>query len=72
MTRFQIYDTNGAIRDVCANLHPDRMRILLSIFRTHCAVEGKQYEYNHFVNWLRKYHDVDVVYTPEDMNRIDM
>jgi hypothetical protein len=70
--RFDIYDTNGEPREVDANTSPDRMRVLLSIFRTHCVTQGKAYEFNHFMNWLKKYYSIILTYTDSDSVRIDM
>lgn len=72
MTAFAFYDTSGEVRQIEANCEPDDMRIWLSMFKTECMVERKAYEYNHFVNWLAKYHDVKVVYAPLKRVRVDM
>lgn len=72
MTKFAFYDTHGEVRNIEANCGADDMRIWLSLFKTECAVEKKAYQYNHFVNWLKKYHDVEVVYEPLTRTRVDM
>jgi hypothetical protein len=72
MVQYDIYDTNGKLRAVTAPISSDRMRVLLSVFKTHCVQQGKEYEFNHFANWLRKYHDINMEYVEEDAIRIDM
>ena len=72
MTNYNIYDTKGQLREVSAPIVADGLRILLSLFKTHCVQQGKEYEFNHFANWLRKYHDVNLVYTDTEAIRIDM
>lgn len=69
---FVIYDTHGKARHVYSGVSDGEMRILLSIFKTHCATEGTSYEYNHFVNWVKKYHDIDIEYAQKEPTRIDM
>lgn len=73
MTRFALYDTNKQVRDVQADIEVAHMQMFLSEFRTHCAVEGKAYEFNHFKNWLKRYKDLELKYqevTPA--MRVDM
>jgi len=70
--KFEIYDTNGKARNVTADVTADEMRNLVSKFKTHCAIEGSAYEFNHFKNWANKYHGVTVRYISENAVRIDM
>jgi hypothetical protein len=51
---YEIYDTNGIKRLVTTDMDLEDLRARLSQFRTHCAVEKKAYEVNHFINWLNK------------------
>jgi hypothetical protein len=60
------------MRLVEANLKPDEMRVMLSMFKTHCAVEGSMYEFNHFKNWLKKNHNTVLEYENTVPVRIDM
>jgi hypothetical protein len=71
--RFQLFDSFGGVRDISAEVTVCELRNLLSEFKTHCAVEESAYEYNHFVNWLKKYHGISVKkYANEKLTRIDM
>jgi hypothetical protein len=72
MTHFDLYDTAGEVRHVTADCTEDQMRILLSMFKTECIVEQKVYQYNHFVNWLKKYHQISITYEPLKRVRVDM
>ena len=72
MTQFEIHDPNGRVRSVISSASPDKMRILLTIFKTHCVTEGSAYEFNHFMNWLKKHYGVLVSFVPDDPVRIDM
>lgn len=58
--RYELYDQNNKCRDVEADINPDEMRNLLSSFKTHTKEQNSAYEYNHFVNWARKHHHVDI------------
>jgi hypothetical protein len=71
--RFELFDTNGKMRNVMAGVTADDMRNLVSKFKTHCAIENSAYEFNHFKNWAKKYHGVVIRYISEDdIERIDM
>jgi hypothetical protein len=71
--RYELYDTNGKMRNVEAALTPDQFRIMLSEFKTHCAEERLQYEYNHFVNWVKKNSGILISYSETSRPvRIDM
>lgn len=72
MTNFGVFDTNGKMRLVSANLTTDQMRIFLGAFKTHCAIEGSAYEFNHFVNWLKKNYGIKIEYTDTTFQRVDM
>lgn len=55
---------------------PDAMdnyfRALLSKFKTHCAVNGSDYQINHFGNWLNKYHGITMRFVTTNATRVDM
>lgn len=71
--RFFIYDTAGKVRDCTADCNLWQMQAMVSEFRTHCIVERKQYEFNHFVNWANKYKNIQIKYTDlTDGQRVDM
>jgi len=71
--RFKMYDSMRNVRDIAADISVCEMRNLLSEFRTHCAINESAYEYNHFQNWIKKYHGVVIKkYTPDAVTRIDM
>lgn len=70
--KFEVYDTNGKARNVMADVTADEMRNLVSKFKTHCAIERSAYEFNHFKNWAKKYHGVEIRYISENAVRIDM
>jgi hypothetical protein len=72
MTRFEIYDTTGKLRIVTAPETAAEMRNLLGIFKTDCAKNQSAYEYNHFVNWAKKHHGVDIQFDGGAAERIDM
>ena len=55
---FVLYDSFGGVRNIATDITVDELRIYLSEFKTHCAVNNSAYEYNHFVNWLKKYKSV--------------
>ena len=71
--RFLIYDTTGKVRDCTADIPLISMQAYVSEFRTHCRVEEKAYEFNHFCNWMNKYKNVPVKYTDmSEAMRVDM
>ena len=71
--RFLIYDTNGKPRDCMADLQLWQLQACVTEFKTHCNVEGKPYEFNHFANWLNKYKNVQLKYTDlTEAQRVDM
>lgn len=75
--RFELFDTNGKGRNIVADVSADEMRVLLSKFKTHCAIDSRngersEYEYNHFVNWVKKYHSIVIKYVSENAIRVDM
>lgn len=71
--KYDLYDTNGRVRKVTTVAMPDAMRILISKFKTHCMVEGSAYEFNHFVNWAKKYHGITISYVDDTQAiRLDM
>jgi hypothetical protein len=71
--RFEFYDTNGELHDVTANIEVSELRAYLSEFKTHCIVGKSAYQFNHFVNWLRKYYGISINQrTFEVSERIDM
>jgi hypothetical protein len=72
VTSFELYDTKGKQRYVSSTLDVFGMRQKLSEFKTHCAIENKQYEYNHFVNWLKFHWGETVVYDTQERYRVDM
>lgn len=71
--RFVLYDTMGNVRDIIADITVCEMRSLLSEFKTHCAMNESAYEYNHFQNWIKKYHGIVIKkFTNDVVTRIDM
>jgi len=58
--RFEFYDTKSVLHNVTADIGIDELRSLLSAFKTHCIIDDSDYQYNHFVNWIRKYHGVSI------------
>ena len=72
MTRFELYDTNGKVRYLSCELNLDQMRICLGMFKTHCAEENSEYEFNHFRNWLKKNSNVSINFEDEMRFRVDM
>ena len=72
LTRFDFYDTNDRLHRVEAPVSADEMRALLVVFRTHCKVVNGSYQYDHFKNWLKKYHDIDMFDTSSEVSRVDM
>ena len=73
MQRFEIYDTKGQRRLIDTVVDIDDIRARLSEFKTHCVVEKKAYEFNHFVNWLNKnFSDVTIVGDRNVDGRVDM
>ena len=73
MMRYVIHDTRGHIRHVESDLTPDQLKVALVNFKTHCAIDGSVYEYNHFKNWLKvnKGEKLSEIGTVE-LERIDM
>jgi len=69
--RFDLYDTKGQLRVIDCQVSLDEMRILISAFKTHCAEERSAYEFNHFVNWLKK-QGTDVTQVSGTPKRVDM
>jgi hypothetical protein len=72
--RYELHDTSGKVRDIVSDANPTAMRDYLGMFKTHCAVEQSQYEFNHFVNWLKKNHSIEIrPYIAEAwIERVDM
>jgi len=71
--RYEIHDTSGKTREVIINREVGEVRALLGEFKTHCVIAGSQYEFNHFVNWLRKNYQIEVEQFSNDRPaRVDM
>jgi len=74
MTKYDFYDTAGKLRSIETStpVELNTMRTYISEFRTHCIVEGSQYEFNHFGNWLKKYKGISIVFSNPIVYRVDM
>jgi hypothetical protein len=72
MTRFELHDTKGEVRHIVCHLTLNELRLYLAEFKTHCAIEGSQYEFNHFVNWIAKNYRIPVEYEKFSSERVDM
>ena len=71
--RFKFYDNNGVLHDVTADVSVSELRAFLSEFKTHCIVDGSAYQFNHFVNWLKKYYRISISQCGFEVSeRIDM
>jgi hypothetical protein len=71
--RYELHDTVGTIRSITVGLDIDDLRSYISEFKTHCAIDNSAYEYNHFVNWLKKNYNIKIsFYQSERVDRVDM
>ena len=70
--RFELHDTNRMTRYIVAPTTVNELRVYLAEFKTECATDGKAYEYNHFVNWLKKYQNISIEYEGSTVQRVDM
>lgn len=71
--RYDLHDTNDKARDVVINVGITDLRNYLGEFKTHCRLQGSQYEFNHFVNWLRKEKNIEVEqFRADQIIRVDM
>lgn len=61
--RYLLYDTKKVPRDIFVALEPDELRVSLSLFKTHCAESDKEYEFNHYKNWLRLNAGIEITYS---------
>ena len=58
--RFEFYDNNGVLHNVTADISVSELRAFLSEFKTHCAIDRSAYQFNHFVNWIRKHYGISI------------
>jgi len=72
MTKFEVYDTKGVRREVVGDIDLTELQVLLCKFKTHCVVDETAYEFNHFVNWVKKYYGISLTKQSGTIYRLDM
>jgi len=71
--KFEFYDSTGKLQNVTADISVSEMRAYLGEFKTHCVVDKTSYQFNHFINWLRKYYGISISRIGYEVTeRIDM